>query len=136
MARSGKSRFTTPERLRVTTANATQRVQTSMLGRLLTSRPSMAPILIEDRRTYHPDGLFRPPGSLNRSARQLVIAPIKSPAGKYKFKGFSPNTTFRDSSKVAVCHRRKTRREVLFAKGVGGGRVRKGKRNYLSNFHC
>lgn len=135
MARSGKSRFTTSGRMRVAPVNATPRVHPLSLSRLL-SAPPVAPILIEDRRTYHPDGLFRPPGSLTRAARQLVIGKPKSAAGRFKFKGFSPTVTFKEPSKVAVCHRRKTRREVLFAKGVGGGKVRKGKRNYLSQFSC
>lgn len=131
-----KGRFTTTERTRVIPSNPTRSVRSLGLRQFLTFNPPVSPILIIDRREYHPDGLFRPAASLNRSSRAIVYKAPKTPVGNYKFKGFSPTTTFREPSKVDVCQKRKTRREVLFAKGKGGGRVRKGKRNYLSNFHC
>lgn len=43
---------------------------------------------------------------------------------------------FRNASKIVLCVKRKMRREVLLAKGFGGGSHRKGKRKFTSNIWC
>lgn len=43
---------------------------------------------------------------------------------------------FHNPRATMICKRRNERREVLFAKGVGGGKVRKGKRNQWSSIVC
>jgi hypothetical protein len=43
---------------------------------------------------------------------------------------------FRDAQKVAICVRRKERREVIHAKGISGGKVRRGRRNEFSSVRC
>lgn len=74
---------------------------------------------IEDRRTYYP-GKFRPAGLISVGKRPRLIAK-QNPAYK------APSQTkaivaFAEPKKVAVCIRRKTRKEVLFATGKGGSR--------------
>lgn len=99
-------------------------------------RPSPAPPaplrLIEDRRTYHPLGPDRP-------ARQVSGHPSKplqvKPSKKFRL---PPQLGFSDPTRVVVCVRRKTRKEVLFAlKKMGAGkRRRRPRRNWLSNIEC
>lgn len=80
-----------------------------------------------DRRKYHPTPLYRPAHSLVRQAARLAL-------------GKSPTTVrFRIPNLVAICVRRKARREVLHAlkrlnKGRGGGGKRR--RNLYSNVQC
>lgn len=83
---------------------------------------------IEDRRRFHPLGLRRPAGSMLRSDRRLVE---QAPPRKRGFSFAVPN-------RVAVCVRRKTRREVIFAKrlnGKGAG-ARHRRRSYYSDIGC
>lgn len=102
--------------------------------------------LLEDRRTYHPDGLFRSPAAVPRYSSRLVISPAKkwsksnarnTVRSRVRLFESPPATVgFQRPSRVALCVRRKTRREVLFARGSGGKGNRKGKRTYTSQFHC
>lgn len=93
--------------------------------------------LLEDRRAYHPDGRYRAPAASPKSAARIVAKPARSFGGHYKFRKYgSPSIGFSRPSGVAICHKRKTRREVLFASGHSGAGNRKGKRNYTSKFHC
>lgn len=84
--------------------------------------------LIEDRRQFHPEGVLRPARTLyERSASRNVVAPAKK---------FSPAISFAVPAKVALCVRRKQRREVLFATGKGGGRHKRPRKNLFSNVRC
>lgn len=88
---------------------------------------------VEDRRQWHPEGPRRAPGARNRFAPRLVT-PGWVPLG-----GDLPTAKigFADPLNVAVCVRRKQRREVLFAKHKAGRRgQRRPKRNWFSNIKC
>lgn len=84
---------------------------------------------IEDRRTFHPERDFRQP-----------MDTTAEPAGYRRQKSYSTRqhlVRFDAPEKALVCVRRKTRREVIFAKrkhrkGAGSRRHR----NYLSNIRC
>lgn len=81
-----------------------------------------------DRRRYRPDASTRPPHALTASAARVVARPDPSHPGALAFK-HPPH--------VAICVRRKQRREVLFAlkktrKGAGAKR----KRNFWSDISC
>lgn len=108
---------------------------------------------IEDRRTYHPQGRYRPVRDV-RSRQARITVPPASSGSQFKFadpllnpgsrayKLFhtlsKPHHNAEYSRKLALCIRRKMRAEVLFAAGkAGGGGIRRTrKRNDLSNVHC
>lgn len=127
-------------RTRVPAVNATRSVRPMVLPRVLT----FSPILLEDRRTFHPEGPYRAPQARYRSDTQLVIKGgsnvQKRSMGQVRQVRYSTPSAyvgFRRPAHVAICIRRKARREVLFALGVGGsGAVRPGKRTYTSGFRC
>lgn len=79
----------------------------------------------EDGRTFHPDGVFRPAGvRRSRFARQLFATD-----SAYSRQAVA----FAVPKQVAVCVRRKQRREVLFAKRRMKGRG--GTRRYTERSH-
>lgn len=92
--------------------------------------------LVEDRRHFHPEGAFAPPLSFGFPKSRLVVrnannvrkvTPFKVPVLK----------AFSVPKRVAVCVRRKERREVihakrLTAKGAGGSK----RRNFWSDVSC
>lgn len=106
------------------------------LPRYVVSRvrfPSPTRRLLEDRRFYHPLGrLDRPAFATRRSAARLVA---RHQDGRMQTKA---RISFADPRRVMVCVRRKERREVLFARGVGGSkrRQRKPRRTPLSAVSC
>jgi len=105
----------------------------------LVLRPSLpVPVfLLEDRRAFHPDGRYRAPAASPKAAARIVAKPARSVGGHYKFGIYgSPSIGFSRPDNVAICHKRKTRREVIFASGHSGSGNRKGKRTYTSKFHC
>lgn len=105
----------------------------SLPARVISPLPS-PPELVEDRRSYHPLGMFRPARSFGGLPSPVVIkkAPKARP-GRFLPFGLS----FAQPDKVALCVRRKTRREVLFAKGKGGGgRRRRPRKNWFSKVSC
>ena len=86
---------------------------------------------LEDRRRFHPLGPYRPAQASVRSARRLVVSQpthtrTKLPSG----------IRFADPHKVSLCVKRKTRREVIMAKGRGGGAHRRPRRNQWSEVKC
>lgn len=101
---------------------------------------------LEDRRLWNPEPFLSPvPASYTRSARRLVVMPRVNPSQRPRGVSaslVSPQSVigagigFAQPNKVAICVRRHSRREVLFAKGVGGSRVRRGKRNPWSDVQC
>lgn len=81
---------------------------------------------LEDRRTFDPMGSFRPAAATSRYARSLDV-----PEGRK----FSPLVGFQAPEKVAVCVRRKIRKEVIIAKGGSGSGKRK-RRTWFSSVKC
>lgn len=87
---------------------------------------------IADRRRFHPMGPLRPAGGLTRNSTRLKIAPAQK-------RGKLPSRiSFNIPKHVAVCVRRKIRKEVIFASGKGGkgGRKAPYRRNYWSDVRC
>lgn len=90
--------------------------------------------LFEDRRTFHPGRATRPAFSFNKAASRLVV-------GAPSFRNdLSARVGFAVPSKVAVCIRRKDRKEVLHAfnfYGRGAGGVsRRRRRSRFSDVDC
>lgn len=86
-----------------------------------------SPILIEDRRRHRPDKSIRPPGAVRKKATQ--IRPRKF--GLLKFA---------NPEQIAMCIRRRTRREIMHATGFAGAKriMKKPRqnRNFWSNIGC
>lgn len=89
---------------------------------------------IEDRRTHHPLGFFRPARQWSgHGVKPHVVSPAK------KFSPALPfNVRFADPRKTLVCVRRKERREVIFAKNKmkRGAAARRRRRNWFSEVSC
>jgi len=89
--------------------------------------------LVEDRRQWHPDGPRRAATAFNRFAPRLIVPKWAALGGA----AVTSKIAFSDPSSVAICIRRKTRREVIFAKRKSGRRgQRRLKRNWFSKIHC
>lgn len=97
---------------------------------------------IEDRRTWHPEGVFRPARSFSVPRHRLsVIGPRLRSQTPYKaFSTFDPTPVgigFRSPARVLVCVRRKIRREVLHARGVAGSKgIRKRRISEFTSVSC
>lgn len=77
-----------------------------------------------DSRFFHPlPSLTRPFAAAPRAAARLVVAPMA------KMRFASP-------LRVAVCVRRKVRKQVLFAARIAGGRVGRPHRTITSDIKC
>lgn len=115
-------------------------IASSLAFRPTVSRSTFV-IIPADRREFDPDPYVARSFS-NRSARVTVAPPtIKSrPAvrnGRPKFFPSREQHVFAAPQSVAICVRRKQRREVLFAKKLKtSGRGRSKRRNYHSNIRC
>lgn len=107
----------------------------------LSSRPVNLS-LFEDRRVFHPLGPARPVFSLPKSA--AVVRVPGPPRTRTNLNGAKARTPklyqlqFSVPTKVALCVRRKRRKEILHAKGVAGSkkRMRSPRRNYWSSISC
>lgn len=88
---------------------------------------------VEDRRSYHPQNIFRAP-------KQFSGHPVKPHVIKNqpKFKNQLPfGLKFAVPENTVICVRRKQRREVIFAKNKsGGGSRRKPRKNWNSKIGC
>lgn len=91
--------------------------------------------LLEDRRLYHPERDFRPARSFFTGPRLVVRnANIWQKRNRFAVPSAVGFSVPRD---VAICIRRKARREVIHAKrltarGAGGSK----RRNWFSDIHC
>lgn len=119
----------------------------------------MAPFslpLLEDRRQFHPEGPVRPPRSFDHYSTVKIHEPKNRSAAK-RTRTYSPSSDLWDNprkstrnrraasqeigfsapDRVAICIRRKRRREVLHAlrKTGRGGRVRR-RLNHYSKIRC
>ncbi|MEM2002486.1 MAG: hypothetical protein QXT77_07575 [Candidatus Methanomethylicaceae archaeon] len=91
------------------------------------SLPRSGPILseIEDRRRYTPSPWIV--ATAREPARVVVDRSRYSPFIAHRFP---------DPERVLVCARRQIRKEVMHARGVAGGKVRRPRRNELSKISC
>jgi len=115
----------------------------------LSVRPRPAGLLrqVEDRRLYHPLGRSRPAAGFFLPRHRLVVP--RTPARRAMrvtaplLVGPGAETSsvpigigFQAPRQVAVCIRRKTRREVIHAKGIAVSRVRRPRRTEYSGVEC
>lgn len=102
---------------------------------------------LEDRREWHPEGPFRPARSFRSSRHRLVVAGYPKvsqspPRGRFRNaarSSFGPaaHVTFEVPEQVAICVRRRRRREVLFARRkTGRGGQRRPRWNWYSKVRC
>nr|QJB19853.1 MAG: hypothetical protein [Microvirus sp.] len=96
-----------------------------------TTRPLTFLQTIEDRRDFHPEQAARPARSFSRSVHSLAVP--RQRGGRLPI-----GVTFENPTKVLVCVRRKSRREVLFALGQTGkgSALGKRRRNHYSEIQC
>lgn len=106
------------------------------------SRPS-AVSLLEDRRTYHPEGPARPARGFRINRHRLIIAaPEPSIPGRpadLHHVEVPIGIGFEKPRQVAICIRRHQRREVLHALGKTGRGSRfhrKPRRSFYSEVSC
>jgi len=85
-----------------------------------------------DRRFFHPERELAPAASRTRNDRRLVARSVVD----YPGASWRRPERFNVAGQVAICVRRKTRREVLFAKKRGGGGNRKPRWNEWSDVKC
>jgi hypothetical protein len=117
-------------RARVTDVNAIAAVMRSPVLRPLR-------VTIDDYRTYHPEGAFRPPLRVYGQPARWREQPTKQRSRIGKVKLAPGHMVFTQPKTVMVCVRRKTRRNVLFAKGFNGRKhLRKGRLNANSRIKC
>lgn len=93
---------------------------TSLVGPL--TQTTLPEVLIHDRRLFHPDKPVRETRVISRNSRQQRFA--LSPALRYLWSD--------PSRKLAVCARRKIRREVLHALKKAGGNSGRAKKRYTA----
>lgn len=92
---------------------------------------------VEDRRTFNPDGVFRPAKTIYSGGPAGPLRQGRIPTKKAKT--YQPTTVAFEAPKaVAVCVRRKQRKEVIHAlrKAGRGARRRKPRRNFYSGVQC
>lgn len=98
---------------------------------------------VEDGRTWSPDPAPSP-RSPRRWRSHLKAAPAagsrshaEGSRGRRGYTLKSPAVLkFAAPQHIIRCIRRKQRRQIILAKGYGGGGKKRGKRNYWSNIHC
>lgn len=120
MARRGRNR----ERDTIDIASPTVHYQTNTLRDLeqLVERSYWQEL--DDGREWHPEGKFRPAAAVDRADRAIVD--VQRPYSRTVVGFANPNG-------VAVCVRRKTRREVLFAFNKARGRGGSARKRYTRN---
>lgn len=113
---------------------ASRAVDASFLEDLI-SAPSLR--VFEDRRSFHPEGVFRQATGFSVGDGRLVDRSRVTRA-RTAAPNFSGHVGFSVPDRVWICARRKERREVLMARGKGGGARsrKKARRNYYSNVRC
>lgn len=100
---------------------------------------------VEDRRTHHPLGSFRPPRTVSGVAARVGLAERTVPARarpsliNRKLRSQTKAlVAFQEPNRVVMCIRRKQRRQVLHAKGIAGSRMRmrSPRKNAWSSISC
>lgn len=100
---------------------------------------SIAELVGSDRRFYSPTLSVAPPAALSpRAVRLVERVPARSPSPRPRSATalLRAPVAFAVPKAVAICVRRHVRREVLMARGVGGSRVRRPRRNPWSDVSC
>lgn len=95
----------------------------------------------EDRRQFHPDGVYSPPRRLDRPRAKIVVRARSrvAPAPQSVRPAAVPRAflSFDVPQKVLICVRRKIRKEVLHAfHKTGKSGQRKPRRNLYSDISC
>lgn len=91
---------------------------------------------LEDRRRAHPEVEPFPTERSGQRAR-VVPAPVSKTYDFTRSRSRAFNqAAFQVPGQVAICIRRKQRKEVLHAKGFAGGKVRGPRRGPFSHIHC
>lgn len=86
-------------------------------------------IVTADRRQWHPERWGQPVVATRRAAARIVVPPKPGPV-------LTSRLAFSDPKRVLVCHRRKTRREVIHALGKAGGGNASPRRKPTSEIQC
>lgn len=96
--------------------------------------------LVEDRRRYHPLGFRAPAATFSRLDQRRLVERLVSPPRAVSASSWTMPAArigFAVPRKVAVCVRRKMRRQVLFAVGgTGKGSRARRKYNQFSTVVC
>lgn len=110
------------------------------------AKPVLALQTIEDRRMYHPETYTRPVMTFSRRDQRRIVHKAQHISNNLPKNGLrSPlvasgwsKVGFAVPKKVALCVRRKVRREAILALGLGGAgaRQKRRKRNYWSTVSC
>lgn len=106
------------------------------------TRPLLRPTILselEDRRQFHPLHDVRPARGFTKNDSLLYVRPVGDRVSGRKDKKWRPETfQFAVPKRVAICIRRKQRREVLFAlkRSGKGSKARRRRRNYYSDVSC
>lgn len=133
MARGHRQR---PKRRDVSTPSLTPSFPLPRLSLIRAFRPLTQ---VEDRRLYHPLGPARPARSLSGAPHRLIVPKARPQArsrSRLNINSVVHHIGFANPKKVLICIRRKMRREVLLAKGRGGGGHRRPRRSHYSNIVC
>lgn len=97
-------------------------------------RPSLDLRIVDDRRRFHPNPFIRPAVSVVRRAdTKLVVSPIRR---QTKVLRLPDKVAFAVPRNIALCVRRKVRKEVIFATSGGGAGKRRPRRNQFSDVRC
>lgn len=128
-------------RKRIREASARVRGDRSLdLVRVRVALPARLPVppLQDDRRRFHPAGPLRPAFSFRAADRRIVVKQSSRSAPKRNDTYSDWRVAFAVPHRVAVCVRRKQRREVIHAlKLTGkGSRARRHRRNTWSDVDC
>lgn len=132
------ARRSNPRGRRVASANANRR-----LSALPSFLDPVAPLQrVEDRRSFHPEGVLRPLRGLKSWRHRLThplspLNPVKrvSMASRRQAVRLS-SIGFANPVRLMICARRKIRKEVLLALGRGGGAHRKPRRGPYTGVRC
>lgn len=132
MAKGSRGKTSVTRGVNISTANHTRL-------RLPPRLPSSRLLLYEDRRQFHPEGVYARPATFDGSRQRIGVS---SSPNVNKRKGrsrpfFKPILAFEHPLRVVLCARRKIRKEVLHALGKSGrGGQRKPRYSYYSSISC
>lgn len=94
-------------------------------------------IEVEDRRRFHPLDFFQPARTFSGWPAPINVNNTKKAAARPFFKLATPGLKFTQPRQVALCVRRKERREVIIAtKKTRAGRGTPKRKNWFSKIGC
>lgn len=126
---SDRRSYSVPRVVSPSSGDLRRRIVTRKLDAVVRLRAMVT--ALEDRRFFNPLGPYRTPATFGPQRRFRPAVTYSSSPGNIPIGiGFARPDT------VAICVRRKVRREVLFAKNKSGGRHRRPRRNYWSSVKC